>query len=244
MIQVEILDESIELLNRGDFDGVIRNISDFLDENPQYKTIDYYHFANPIEEILYSVYIGDVESINVLDLGESLEEVYLIYSIALMNLGKLDEAEKYLKTAKMINPVSAQILMKQCELYQAMHSEKHLKELSLDILKYSYDVNLLISAYFKLADYHYHTGEDMELYGHLLNFYMFLRAGEDMGDVQEDIMYLREHDIQVGFNMEVIQILAYLYDVHSKNGMPNSAEYFKNILGQIGGFQEYLKSLE
>ena len=84
----------------------------------------------------------------------------------------------------------------------------------------------------------------MELYNHLFNLYMVLRTGEDMGNVGEDIKYLRDHNVQVGFNMEVISIVSYLYDVHSKNGMKNSAEYFKNILGQIVGFQEYLKSLE
>ena len=90
VILMEILDESIDLLNNGEFKRVIEIIKDFLDNNPQYKTIDYFHFSNPIEEILYNVYLGEIESVNQLGLDESLDELYLIYSIALMEMNKLD----------------------------------------------------------------------------------------------------------------------------------------------------------
>ena len=46
---MEFLDEIIDLLNSGEFQKIIDSIGDFLDENPAYKTIDYHHFANPLE---------------------------------------------------------------------------------------------------------------------------------------------------------------------------------------------------
>lgn len=40
-----------------------------------------------------------------------------------MNLGQINEAEKYLKIANQINPVSAPILIRLCEFYQSKHEE-------------------------------------------------------------------------------------------------------------------------
>ena len=67
---MEILDKIITLLNSGKNQEVIDKIDSFLDKNPSYKTIDYYHFANPIEEILFDVYIGDFNSVKKLSLDE------------------------------------------------------------------------------------------------------------------------------------------------------------------------------
>ena len=238
---MEFLDEIINLLNEGKTRDVIDKITLFLDENPKYKTIDYFHFANPIEEILYGVYIGDAESINQLGLDEPLEEIYQIYSIAYMIEGKVDDAEKYLKIANQINPVSAIILMRICEFYQNKNEEEKLKDLALDLMKYTYDVELLISSYFKLADYYYHTNQELELYDHLFNFFIALK-GEDK-DVSEDIKFLESKGVQVGFNPEVVQILLYLYDTHSKQGFKATAEFFKNILDEIVEFSRFIKSL-
>ena len=54
---MEFLDEIIDLLNSGEFQKIIDSIGDFLDENPAYKTIDYHHFANPLEEMLIDNYL-------------------------------------------------------------------------------------------------------------------------------------------------------------------------------------------
>ena len=48
---MEFLENIISSLNSGKFQEVIESIGDFLDKNPAYKTIDYYHFANPLEEL-------------------------------------------------------------------------------------------------------------------------------------------------------------------------------------------------
>ena len=174
---------------------------------------------------------------------ENLDELYHVYAIAFGAIGDIENAEKYLKIANKINPVSTLVLMRLCEHYQSKNEEHKLKELALDIMKYTYDSEILVSSYFKLADYYYHTNQEMELYNHLLNFYMQLRTGENMGNVSEDIKYLTEHDIQVGFNPEVLQILLYLIDLHTKQGMEGTAEYFKHILNGIVEFTNSLNEL-
>lgn len=240
---MEFLDEIIDLLNSGQFQEIINNINDFLDENPSYKTIDYHHFANPLEEMLYDNYIGNIESLKTLELDEALEDIYTIYSIAYMNLGQINEAEKYLKIANKINPVSAPILIRLCELYQSKHEEEKLKELTCDIFKYAYDVDILTSNYFKLADYLYHTRENMELYDHLFNFFIFLKSGEEQKPVKDDITYFRENNIQVGVNPKIIQILMYLIDLHNQQNMYNTVKYFKNILDEVCEFNDYLNHI-
>ena len=160
-----------------------------------------------------------------------------------MNLGQIDEAEKYLKIANKINPVSAPILIRLCELYQSKHEEEKLKELSCEIFKYAYDVDILTSNYFKLADYLYHTQQNMELYGHLFNFFIFLKSGEEEKPVKDDIMYFRENKIQVGVNPKIIQILSYLIDLHNQQNMYNTVKYFKNILDEVCEFNDYLNHI-
>lgn len=238
---MEFFDELMKTLDAGKHNVVIDKITSFLNENPEYKTIDYYHFANPIEEILYNEYLGEFDSIKKID--KPLEDLYIIYAMAYIKSNDLENGEKYLKIANKINPVSARILMNLSNLYQQKNEEEKLKELAMDIMKYTYEVDLLKSSYFKLADYYYHTNQEPELYNHLLSFYMQIATGE-IGNISEDIKYLKNHSIQIGFNSEIIKILMYLIDVFTQQGMKNVVNYFKNILNEIIEFNKYLQSLE
>lgn len=240
---MKFLDEIIELLNSGKAREVIDKTDDFLDKNPQYKTVDYYHFANPLEELLFNEYVEKIDSVKTLELDEPLDEIYTVYSIAHMNIGNLDKAEKYLKIANQINPVSAPILVRLCELYQSKHEEEKLKDLSCDIFRYAYDSEILTSNYFKLADYLYHTNQNMELYDHLFNFYMFLRLDEEQKPVKDDIEYFKQNDIPVGANPELLMMLMYLIDVHTQQDMQGAAEYFKDIFNELAEFTKYLNNL-
>ena len=224
---MEFFDELMKTLDAGKHNVVIDKITSFLNENPEYKTIDYYHFANPIEEILYNEYLGEFDSIKKID--KPLEDLYIIYAMAYIKSNDLENGEKYLKIANKINPVSARILMNLSNLYQQKNEEEKLKELAMDIMKYTYEVDLLKSSYFKLADYYYHTNQEPELYNHLLSFYMQIATGE-IRNISEDIKYLKNHGIQIGFNSEIIKILMYLIDVFTQQGMKNVVNYFKNIL--------------
>ena len=160
-----------------------------------------------------------------------------------MIVGKMDESEKYLKMANKINPVSAKILMRLCVFYQEKHEEEKLKDLSCDIFRYAYDVEIITSNYFKLADYLYHTNQNMELYDHLFNFYMFLRTDEEQKPVKEDVKYFKENNIQVGVNPEILMMLMYLIEVHTQQNMLNAAEYFKNMFNELAEFTKYLNHL-
>ena len=240
---MEFLNEIINSLNAGKIDEVIQKITDFLNQNSEYKKIDYYHFSNPLEELLFSVYIDNGE-VKTLGMDEPLDEIYHIYSIAHAVKGDFESSLKYLKIANQINPVSAPILMKLCETYQQMHQEEKLIDYVCDIFKYTYDRELLISNYFKLADYYFHTNQKLELYDHLFNFFLFLKSGDEEKPVKDDIKYFKKHNVPVGFNEEIISMLLYLIDVHNKQGMPNAAEYFKNMLKDIVEFNKSLNDIE
>ena len=241
---MEFLDDMIKLFSSGKTAEVIDEISNFLDNNPQYKTIDYYRFTTPIEEILFDVYLGDIGSVKKLELDEALDEIYMVYAMAYMAENELNLAEKYLKTANKINPVSADILMILCELYQQKNQEEKIKPYVCDIFTYTYNRELLISNYFKLADYLYHTNKNMELYDHLLNFFMFLKSGMEEKSVKEDMKFFRANNVPVGFNPEIIKILFYLKEVYSNQKMVNSLEYFDNLLWEVLDFNEFLFKIE
>ena len=93
------------------------------------------------------------------------------------------------------------------------------------------------------SDYLFHTNQNMELYDHLFNFYMFLRSGEEQNPVNDDVKYFKENDIQVGANPEILMMLMYLIDVHTQQNMPNAAQYFKNIFNELAEFTKYLNHL-
>ena len=241
---MELRNETINLLNSGKTQDVIDKITQFLDENPEYKTIDYYHFSNPIEEILFDIYVDKIDNIKQLGLDEPLDEIYHIYAIAHASQGKPDLALKYLKTANRINPVSAPILMRIIEFHQQRHEEEKIKPYVCDIFRYSYDVELVVSNYFKLADYLFHTNKNNELYDHLFNFFMFLKSDEEEKPVREDIEFFRKNNVPVGVNIEIIRILFYLIDVHTKQGLEATSDYFKNILWEVSDFNEKLLKIE
>ena len=241
---MELRNETINLLNSGKTQDVIDKITQFLDENPEYKTIDYYHFSNPIEEILFDIYVDKIDNIKQLGLDEPLDEIYHIYAIAHASQGKPDLALKYLKTANRINPVSAPILMRIIEFHQQRHEEEKIKPYVCDIFRYSYDVELIVSNYFKLADYLFHTNKNIELYDHLFNFFMFLKSDEEEKPVREDIEFFRKNNVPVGVNIEIIRILFYLIDVHTKQDLKATAEYFNNILWEVSDFNEKLLKIE
>lgn len=241
---MEFLEKAINLLNTQEYHKTIDEINKFLDENPEYKTIDYHHFANPIEEILYDIYIGEIEKAKVLSPDEALEDIYQILSIAHTRMGNMDEALKNLKIANQINPVSSIILMRIIEHYQQRRKEEKIKPYVCDIFRYAYDTDLITSNYFKLADYLYHTNQNMELYDHLFNFFIFLNSDEAQKPVKEDIEYFRKNNVPVGINTEIIKILFYLIDVHVKQNMPHAAEYFKKILWEVSDYNEKLLKIE
>lgn len=241
---MEFLQDIMNLLQSGEYEKTIDTINDFLDENPHYRTIDYHHFANPIEEILYDIYVDKIGDAKLLPLDENLEDVYQMLAIAHSEIGNLDEALKNLKIANRINPVSSIILMRIVEIYQQRHEEDKIKPYVCDIFKYAYDTELVTSNYFKLADYLYHTNKNIELYDHLFNFFMFLKSDEQSKPVKEDIEYFRANNVPVGVNMEIIKILFYLIEVHKQQDMPHAVEYFSDILWEVSDYNENLLKIE
>lgn len=133
--------------------------------------------------------------------------------------------------------------MRLCEYYQEVHKEEKLKSIVCDIFKYAYDKELIISNYFKLADYLFHTNSNMELYDHLLSLFMFLKLGDEMNPAGEDVEYLKKNNIQIGASKEIFMILMYLIDVHTQQGLDNTAEYFKNIFNELAEFTRYMNNL-
>ncbi|ADC46599.1 TPR repeat-containing protein [Methanobrevibacter ruminantium M1] len=237
----ELAEEARKLEKNGKYDEAIELILNYLDQNPQYKTIDYYHFANPIEEILFNVYIEDIDSVKTLNLEECLELIYFTLARAYGKKGDKEKEEKYLKIANKINPVSAIILLRLCKYCQSINENEKIKELAPDIMKYSYNSKILIESYLTLAFSYLDDKQEKELYNHLMQFYLTVETGTDFWDsIKEDIKYLEEHEIQVGFNPEMFSILKYLIALHTKQGREDTAKYFKDILYLM---EEFTKSL-
>ncbi len=72
---------------------------------------------------------------------------------------------------------------------------------------------------------------------------MFLKSGEEQKPVSEDVEYFKKNNIQLGANPEIIMMLMYLMDVYNEQDMPNSVEFFKNILDELSEFTKYVNHL-
>ena len=72
---------------------------------------------------------------------------------------------------------------------------------------------------------------------------MFLKSGEEQKPVNEDVEYFKKNNIQLGANPEIIMMLMYLMDVYNEQDMPNSVEFFKNILDELSEFTKYVNHL-
>ena len=78
---------------------------------------------------------------------------------------------------------------------------------------------------------------------YLLNFYLFLRSGEEQTPVGDEVKYFKENNIQLGANREIFMMLMYLIEVHEQKNMPGAAEYFKNIFNELAGLTKYVNHL-
>ena len=231
-------------LKNENFKIVVEMILEFIDNHPQYVNCDSYSFANPIEKALYALYIEDIDEINVLPINERLDQLYYYLGLSYFYLNDFENSEKYLTIANEINPVSAPILNQLCLIYQEKHDFKKVKRVVDDLFNYVYDKDILISTYFKLSDYHYHFTNNFEIYKHLFNFYTFLVSGQDMGNVSDDLAYFKQNDIQIGFNISILQLSANLYEEANEKNLENISNYFKDFFENLAEFNNYLESLE
>ena len=189
--------ESFELLNSKKFNEVISNITSFLKDNSANIDHERISFINIVEKELYEKYYGPIDC----EISP-ISHLYLILAIAYSHVFEFDEAQKNLKIAKKINPISPEIQLALCNCYKRYDNFDKIKEILDNIFKFNYKSQHFYETYLILSIYQYKKG-DFLLCHHLTNFV----KREDNRDITEDIHYINDKNIPITFDNEMIGIL-------------------------------------
>ncbi|MDO5861025.1 MAG: hypothetical protein Q4Q55_09825, partial [Methanobrevibacter sp.] len=116
---MDILNEISEYIEVGNYETALNKLNAFMENFPGMyeddKVSEYHNFSNPLEEILFRKYIGAKKEVRLIPDNKPLTDLYYIYGFLLFENKQYKEAEKSLKKARKINPVSARIILELSE---------------------------------------------------------------------------------------------------------------------------------
>lgn len=238
-MQNEILDTIKDMMENELYVDIIGLISNFLDSNPHYGEDNYISFSNSLEKSIYENYFGSLDDVKYIEF--KLHELYLYQGISWLKLGALNIAKEILKTAKKINPVSPPILLYLSQICsQDIEELDEFKTLISDLFKFNYYHDVLIENYSNLARY-YAYRNDLPLFLNISNFASKLSSEEVDEELDANLIFLNNSNIQIGYNPEIIKITKELYE-ESINESPDT-EFLGNIYKSLFGFNSYYKGL-
>ena len=186
-------------------------------------------------------------------------DLYYVYGFLLLETQQYDKAEKYLKKALKINPVSARIILELSEIYK-MHTPDFNKfyMYTMEALTYSYYPQDIARCYRNLA--HYYVEEDqldvaVALLKYSMNFEMSITAYNELQYIEskghdtslsfdEIIPILESKNIQVGANPFILETVEELAKEYENNNLYNQSAYFYEILYNITSDEDIGKKLE
>lgn len=239
-MQNEILDTLNDMMEQELYFDIIKLISNFLDSNPQYRDGNYISFSNSLEKAIYEKYFGSLDEANHIEF--KLHELYLYQSISWLKLGESNLAKEILKTAKKINPVSPLILLYLSHIYSQDTEElDEFKTLIDDLFKYNYYHDILIENYSNLANY-YAYRDDLNLFLNISNFASKLSSEEIDEELDANLIFLNNSNIQIGYNPEIIKITKELYE-ESIITDSQRFEFLDSIYKSLFTFNSYYKGL-
>ncbi len=113
---------------------------------------NYFCFANPLEEILYQIHSKSKKTVR-----KSIYDfvsIYYYYGYALIENGKLDEAEMALQNALRWNPVSVMVMKELGEIYKIRKDFDEYLKWTKQILKFVYSASDIARCYRNLGYYY------------------------------------------------------------------------------------------
>ncbi|WP_407454828.1 tetratricopeptide repeat protein [Methanobrevibacter sp.] len=232
-----ITDYFEELFSDGEYDKIIDEITGLLDENPNYINENYLSFPNSLEKAIYEEYFDSLDNHIVFN-EFRLDELFLIYARSFINKDNLDDAEKYLKIANRINPVSTPVLIWLSNLYIKKGEFEKVRKISEDVFKFNYYIDILFSNY---RNYAICLG-DPKLISQIFNFNLFIKSKGNEERLEKTLIYLNDAGIQIGFNPKILEISEKLYYESNLNAFSDE-EFLEDIYRGLYGFNSYYKGL-
>ena len=260
---IDILTEISHDIESGEYKLGLNKLDKFMESfYPVFeedRISEYHFFTNPLEEILFSEYIGAKKQIIYIPDNQPLLDLYYVYGFLLLEDNQFNKAEKYLKKALKINPVSSRIILELCEIYK-MHTYTLNKYVILtsDALKYSYSP-IDIGRCYRNLGYYYIEENQMEtalaLLIYSMEYDMSPLAYSEINYIQsknknldltldEAIDILKNKNIQIGPNPFILETLNSLGEEYEKNLLFNQSLYFYKLLYGITKDETTLEKID
>jgi len=260
---MDILTEITEFIELGDYKKALNKLDAFMESFPGMfeddQVSEYHSFTNPLEEILFRKYVGAKKEIRLIPDNKPLLDLYYIYGFLLFENNRFEEAEKSLKKANKINPVSARVILELTEIYK-MHTPNFNKFYiyTTEALTYSYYPQDIARCYRNLG-YYYVEENQLETAAALLKYsmefemsikaYTELQYIESKGqninlNLKECIQILKEKNIQIGANPFILTTLKELASEYEENKLYNQSLYFYELLYNITKEEKISEKIE
>lgn len=245
---MDILNEISYDIESGKYDTALEKLESFMETfTPMFeddKVSEYHFFTNPLEEELFNEYVGAEKVIRYIPDNQPLLDLYYIYGFLLLEDKQLEKAEKYLKKAIRINPVSSRIILELCEIYKVhTYTINKYYMYATDALKYAYYPQDIARCYRSLA-YYYVEENQLETALALLNYsmefelspmayseinYIKTKNSDLTLTLEESQTLIRNKNIQLGANPFILKTLDNLIDEFEQNNLHHQCVYFLRL---------------
>lgn len=258
-----ILNEVSFDIERGEYKIALAKLDDFMKSfrNPfeEDSVSEYHYFTNTLEEIIFRNYIDFKKEVRYIPDNQPLLDLYYIYGFLLLETKQYDEAEKYLKKAIRINPVSSRIILELTEIYK-VHTytyNKYFMYIS-DALKYAYYPEDIARCYRQLGYYYIEENQvktALALFIYSMEFemnplayseihYIQTKNNELNLTLQDSIEIIKNKNIQVGANPFILETLEELSKEYEEAKLYNQAIYCYNILYNLTHDEKIFKKMD
>lgn len=243
------LDEIKKILDKKDYKTAMNKAeqlhqSTYLEFKDD-KTHEYHYFGNIIEETIFKKGFTPKKQLVMVPDYMDLLSYYYIYGFLLNHVGRHKNAEMILKIALNYNPVSLPVLLELCEVYKLREDFGYLKRTITKAFKYVYLKKDIAKLYRNLGYYYGKTSRydlSFAAYTLSLEFEWNIPVNAELTalskktnkiDLIKSINLLRQEDIPISFNSEVISIVKNLAEEAENNNLPEISHHLFNIYNEM-----------
>lgn len=245
---MDILNDIYFDIENGNYEKPLEKLNEFMDNFPGMyeddKVSEYHFFTNPLEEMIFRKYIGLEKELRYIPDNQPLLDLYYVYGFLLLENQEYDKAEKYLKKAIKINPVSARIILEMTEIYKVhtyTFNEYFIR--TCDALKYSYYPQDIARCYRNLGYYYIEENQmktALALFIYSMEYeasplaYTEIKYIQSKNDdielsLNECIEIIKDKNIQLGPNPFILETLDELTKEYDENKLYHQLLYFLEL---------------
>lgn len=245
---LDILNDISFDIENGNYQTPLKKLDKFMENFPPMfeddKVSEYHFFTNPLEEMIFREYIGLEKELRYIPDNQPLLDLYYVYGFLLLESQEFDKAEKYLKKAIKINPVSARIILELTEIFKVhtyTFNEYFIR--TTEALKYAYYPQDIGRCYRNLGYYYIEENQmktALALFIYSMEYDLSPMAYSEIKYIQsknenlelsldESVEIIKSKNIQLGVNPFILECLDELIMEYENNKLYESVLYLLEL---------------